>query len=158
MIQRTYEGHVMRLRAVAHHSRWKVFRDLIREFAEPADVLRTALGLVPGVDAAFIYGSFARKTDIHPASDVDLFVIGDTIDQETVRTALAEATLEASGILGREVNLSRYTPEKLAARKRRGGQFLKTVLAGEKEWLIGDESTLAGIPNHARRRSARNVS
>src|SRR5687767_6686736 len=76
--------------AVAGHPRWAAMRDLVREFAAPADLLRVALARVPGIDAAFIYGSFARGTDVHEGSDVDVFVLGESLDQPEIRFALAE--------------------------------------------------------------------
>jgi predicted nucleotidyltransferase len=89
--------------AVASHPRWAALRELVREFAAPADLLRVALARVPGIDAAFIYGSFARATAVHEGSDVDVFVFGENLDQPEIRLALAEETLEVAGFLGREV-------------------------------------------------------
>lgn len=142
MICREREGRVVRYSVVSGHPRWVVFRDLVREFSEPAEVLRVALSEVPGIDAAFLYGSYARKTDVHPASDIDVFVLGRAIDEPDTRFALAGKTLEASGVIGREVNVTRYTPEKFAARLAEGSPFIRNLLGGVKEWLIGDESVL----------------
>lgn len=137
--------------AVASHPRWAALREIVREFATPAELLRVALARVPGIDAAFIYGSFARGTDVHKGSDIDVFVIGENLDQTEIRLALAEETLEVAGFLGREVNLARFTPKKLASRYQpgRSAQFVRSVLAGEKEWLIGDESALR-LSSHRR--------
>jgi len=38
--------------------------------------LRRALEDLPGVEAAFIHGSFAKNTKIRPTSDVDVIVLG----------------------------------------------------------------------------------
>jgi predicted nucleotidyltransferase len=46
--------------------------------------LRRALVDVPGVDAAFIHGSFAKKNKLRPTSDVDVLVLGH-IDPRTLR-------------------------------------------------------------------------
>jgi predicted nucleotidyltransferase len=145
IVQREREGRKMRYRAVAEHPRWSVLRGLVREFAEPAEVLRVALAEVPGIEGAFIYGSYARGTGVHVGSDVDVFVVGEALEEPETRLALAEETLEASGLLGREVNVTRYTPKKLAARRAHGARFIRSVLAGEKEWLIGDERVLNGV-------------
>lgn len=142
MIRRERAGRSVRYLAVSEHPRWRVLRELVREFAEPAEILRVALAGVPGVDGAFIYGSYARKTDIHPASDVDVFVFGETLDEPETRFALAAEALEAAGLLGREVNVCRYTPRKLHAGAAEGTRFLRSVLNGEKDWLIGNESVL----------------
>lgn len=139
MIRRERDGRLVRWRRAADHPRWFVFRDLVREFAEPSTVLRTALVEVPGIEAAFIYGSFARG-DIHAQSDVDVFAFGDALRERGTRLNLAHGTLEASMLLDREVNVVRYTRDKLAA--ARGDGFVSAVLAGPKLWLVGDEMAL----------------
>lgn len=142
ILRREREGRVVRYRAVCEHPRWRVLRELVREFAEPVEVLRVALAQVPGVDAAFIYGSYARKNDVHPASDIDVFVVGEALDESDTRLALAEEMLEASGLLGREVNVTRYIPKRLDRQGASGARFIRSVLAGEKEWLVGDDEAL----------------
>jgi predicted nucleotidyltransferase len=139
MIRRERDGRLVRYHRVPDHPRWSVFRDLIREFASPVHVLRVAVGDVPGIEAAFVYGSFARG-DMHPESDIDVFALGDALRDRATRLPLARGTLEASMLLNREVNVTRYTRDKLRA--RRDGGFLSSVLAGPKQWLVGDDTTL----------------
>ena len=142
MIRRERDGKLVRYPRVADHPRWFVFRDLVREFAEPKTLLRTALVEVPGVEAAFIYGSFARgQMDEH--SDIDIFALGDSLEESEPELALVAGTSEASVLLGHEVNVTRYTRRKLET--RREGGFLRSVLAGPKEWLVGSESVLAPL-------------
>jgi predicted nucleotidyltransferase len=139
LVQRERDGRLVRYRAVAGHPRWSVLREMVRQFAEPAELLRVALADVPGLEAAFIYGSFARD-DTHPESDVDVFALGDALKDLDTRLALTHRALEASILLNREVNVTRYTRARLDA--RRTGGFLKSVLAGPKQWLVGDETVL----------------
>lgn len=139
MIRRERDGRLVRFRRVADHPRWAVFRGLVREFAEPTALLRTALVEVPGIDAAFIYGSFARG-DMHPDSDIDVFALGNSLRDLDVRLALTQGMLEAAMLLDREVNVTRYTRDTLEARRDDG--FLSAVLAGPKTWLVGDEAVL----------------
>jgi predicted nucleotidyltransferase len=139
MVQRERDGKLVRYRAVAGHPRWAVLREMVRQFAQPAELLRVALADVPGLDAAFIYGSFARG-DTHSESDIDVFALGDALRDRDTRLALTQRTVEASMLLNREVNVTRYTPDKLEA--RRTGSFLTSVLAGPKQWLLGDETVL----------------
>lgn len=146
MLRRERDGRLMRYCRVADHPRWFAFRDLVREFAEPTTLLRTALVEVPGIEAAFIFGSFARG-DVHPASDVDLFAFGDALKDRDARLSLTQRTLEASMLLHREVNVVRYTRDKLEA--ARGGGFMSAVLAGPKLWLIGDEAVVARFTDNA---------
>ena len=139
MIRREGDGKLVRYPRVADHPRWFVFRDLVREFAEPTTLLRTALVEVPGIDAAFIFGSCARG-DMHAESDVDVFALGNSLKHLDTRLTLARGTLEAAMLLNREVNVVRYTRDKLEARRSDG--FLSAVLAGPKTWLVGDETVL----------------
>lgn len=139
MIEREQDGRLVRFRAVAGHPRWAAFRSILREFGEPVQLLRIAVGSVPGVEAAFIYGSCARG-DMHPDSDIDVLAVGDALQERETRLELAQGTLEASMLLNREVNVIRYTPDKLHARQE--GRFLSGVLAGPKRWLVGDETVL----------------
>jgi predicted nucleotidyltransferase len=139
MIRRERDGRLMRYRRVADHPRWFVFRDLVREFAEPKTLLRTALVEVSGIEAAFIFGSFARG-DVDELSDIDVFALGDALHLPDSEIALSAGTLEAAVLLNREVNVTRYTSTKLKARQ--SGGFLRSVLSGPKEWLIGDEAVL----------------
>lgn len=139
LVHRERDGRLVRYRAVAGHPRWTVLRDMVRQFADPAELLRVALADVPGLEAVFIYGSYARG-DEHTESDVDVFALGDVLNDRDRRLALTRRTVEASVLLNREVNVTRYTRDKLEA--RRTGGFLTSVLAGPKQWLVGDETVL----------------
>lgn len=88
------------------HPRWNAPRDIVREFAEPEDLLRPALSTMPEVSLAFVYGSFARRDDVHAESDVDVIVLTDADAKTALRTALAAEALEIGGFLGREVNIT----------------------------------------------------
>lgn len=139
LIQREREGRLVHYRAVPGHPRWAALRELVRQFAEPAELLRIAISRVPGIEAAFIFGSCARG-DMHPDSDIDVFALGGALEHREARYALSGGTLEASDLLSREVNVVRYTPEKFAS--RRDGGFLRSVLTGPKTWLVGDSTVL----------------
>lgn len=145
LITRMADGRLVRYVVQPNVPRWRALRDMIRQFAEPADVLRIAFANVPNIDIAFVYGSFARRHDVHPESDVDIFVVSASIEQSATRTALAAELLEVSGLLDREVNASRYAPAKLAAKIAKHSQFIANVLAGEKEWLIGTPADLSAV-------------
>jgi DNA-binding Lrp family transcriptional regulator len=59
---------------VVEHPSWRAFRTLLREHADPMDVLREALSGVSGIQAAFVYGSTMRG-DTRPDSDIDRFIM-----------------------------------------------------------------------------------
>lgn len=142
---RKADGRLVRYVVQADVPRWRALREMIRQFVEPADVLRVALANVAGIQIAFVFGLFARRHDVSPDGDVDVFVVSPLLDQSSMRTAVAAELLEVSGLLHREVNASRYTPSKLAAKIAERSRFIATALAGEKDWIIGSPAVLAAV-------------
>ncbi len=138
LVRREPEGRRVRYRAVTSDPRWSTFEDVVRDFAHPAELLRVAMGSVPGVEAAFIYGSFAGGSEVHAQSDVDVIAVGARLAEQEARTALAEEALEVAGLIGREVNVVPWTPDRL--RTRDGSGFVRGVLEAQKIWLWGREA------------------
>jgi predicted nucleotidyltransferase len=138
LIERRAEAGRVVFGAVAGHPSWDALRILVREHADPADVLRDALYDVGGVEMAFVFGSQVRG-DARPDSDVDLLVVGDDV----VGHKFGDAMLRAQALLDRPVDVKRYTRRKLAAGMAQGSRFLRDVLAGPKEWLVGSADVLA---------------
>ena len=60
--------------AVADHPSWGAFRTLVRQHADPAEVVREALRDVPGIQAAFVFGSTVRG-GARADSDVDVLIV-----------------------------------------------------------------------------------
>ncbi len=119
---------------------WDALAALVREYA-PALVLRHVLADLPGLKAAFIFGSYARN-DARPDSDIDLLVYGDDIpDREW-----GKALLEASLVLDRRVDARRYDARAFVRDARPGASFLPSALNGPKLWLFG---SAADLPNPA---------
>lgn len=133
------EGRVF-YRAVEEHPGWKALRELIRGFADPAEVVEAGLAGVPGIDAAFVFGSFARG-DARADSDVDVMVVGDSADG----AALGREAAEASVLLGRPVEVRAYTPDGLRRQLAAGNAVLRRIMAGPKRWIVGDETRLTAI-------------
>ncbi|HUZ52501.1 MAG TPA: hypothetical protein VMU94_08220 [Streptosporangiaceae bacterium] len=89
----------------------------------PTAVLGEALASVPGVDEAYVYGSWAaryRGQGGDVPRDVDVLVVGDADDDD-----LYEAARAAERTLGREVNIRRV-PAK-AWRDSNPDPFLESV-------------------------------
>ena len=115
-------------------------KSLILKTVGLADLLRRALGpLSEKMNAAFIYGSFARGRE-RADSDVDLMIIGQ-VSFAQVSKAL-DAVQER---LGREVNPTVYSVAEFKTKLASGHPFLNAVIAAEKIFLIGDEDELAGL-------------
>jgi predicted nucleotidyltransferase len=129
-----------RFRMNAAHPGWNALRAMIRNFADPAEVVGAALATVPNVHAAFVFGSTARG-EATEESDVDLLVVGDGIPAGE----LGRGTQESSAVLGRDVNVSRYTLVEFAEDLSRGDAFLRRVLSGPKVWVAGDPRSLEAL-------------
>lgn len=121
---------------VAEHPSWTAFQTLVREHADPADVLRDALTSIEGVRAAFIFGSQARG-DARPDSDIDLFVVTDS----EPAADFAQALLETQVLLDREVDFKRVTYGRL---REKYSAFVRAALTGPKKWVVGSAAALEG--------------
>ncbi|WP_200823868.1 MarR family transcriptional regulator [Nonomuraea solani] len=89
----------------------------------PIAVLGERLAEVPGVEEAFIYGSWAARYSGEPGrvpNDVDVLVVGSADEDD-----LYDAARAAEGVLGREVNIRRLSREAWASPE--GDPFLETV-------------------------------
>jgi predicted nucleotidyltransferase len=141
LVERVEEGGRVLYRTALTHGGWKGLRQLIRDFAHPAEVVEEAIAGVDGIEAAFVYGSFARG-DARDDSDVDVLVVADPAAQGR----LGREAAEASVLLGRPVEIRSYTREKLERQLGAGNAVLRRILAGPKRWIVGDEGLLAMVP------------
>jgi predicted nucleotidyltransferase len=140
VVRRSVRGRQVYFQANPECPIYPELRGLIVKTAGVADALRVALApLGGGIRAAFIYGSVARGTE-RRASDVDVMVIGEVSFAQT-----AEALARAQEAIGREVNPSVYPPAEFRAKLAARHHFLRSVLKGEKIFLIGDERELARL-------------
>lgn len=138
LVRRTEEGGRVWFEAIADHPSWGALRTLVREHGDPAAVVREALRDVPGIRAAFVFGSQASGT-ARRDSDVDVLIV----EEGMPLAAIGRATTAAQSLLQRAIDVKRYTPASLADRLTRGSAFLRETLAGPKAWLIGSEDALA---------------
>lgn len=149
IVQRRPEGRLVRYALNEGSPRWRALRELVREMADPADVLRSALSDVPGVAAAFVFGSIARG-DFREDSDVDVFILDDGAPEDL----LARRTLDAGVLLQREVSVVQMAAGELRRRVMAGSGFIRDVLRGPKLWLAGSAEELDAIVPDVERMSA----
>jgi len=134
VLSRRARGNRVEYRLETGHRRWQPLRVLIGLTATPAELLKAAFAGVEGVDAVFVFGSEARG-EAGPESDVDLFILG----REDVHHAVGRALTEIELLLGREVDVMEYTPDRAIRRIHQGSVFMERVAAAPKQWIAGDE-------------------
>jgi len=99
--------------------------------------VRDAVVRISGIRIAFVYGSFA-KGDERKDSDIDLFLIGDDIDDDDIIGAISELEKE----LFKEVNYTSYTETEYKKEKNKKGSFVSEVIKGKKVFIKGAANEL----------------
>lgn len=136
LVRREVDGRRVVYRRDDTNRQWRALESLVAEYA-PGLVLRDALRDVPGIDAAFVFGSVARG-NARPDSDIDLLVLGDGIDDGELGAALLQTAL----VLDRPVDLKRYDAERFVRDRVPGASFLPAALAGPVHFIIGSPEAL----------------
>lgn len=104
-----------------------------------AEPLRAALSsLAPGIVAAFVYGSVAKRAD-STGSDIDLMVISDSVRYPELYAALEPERAR----LGRPLNVTLIDTTEVESRRRDKNSFLTRVLEQPKIWIIGSANDFA---------------
>ena len=99
--------------------------------------IKDAISGIKGIKVVFIYGSFA-KGDERQDSDVDIFLIGDSIDDKEL--VIKISSLEKK--LFKEVNYTCYTENEYKKEKKKKNSFVLEVMKGKKIFIKGDEDDL----------------
>ncbi len=108
-------------------------RNLFLKTTGAGEEIRLSLSKIPGVELAFVYGSFASG-QANANSDIDIMIVGEVSDR---KLALAVARIERR--LKREVNYTVYTRSEAAGRLGREGDFVHEVFTGPKIILAGND-------------------
>jgi len=98
--------------------------------------LRDSLGKFKEIRTAFIYGSFASRSE-NSGSDIDVMIIG-----EPDVSALNQSISSLERKLGRDVNTTVYSLKEYLAKKIESAGFLRDVLNKPKIMLISHERDL----------------
>jgi DNA-binding transcriptional ArsR family regulator len=123
LITEQRRGNLRLLQANVRGPLVRPLTDLLAVTYGPTAVLGELLASVPGVDEAYVYGSWAARYSGEPGAvpnDIDVLVIGDA-DED----ALDDAARAAERVLGREVNVRRVSAR--AWRGRKDDPFLMSV-------------------------------
>jgi len=137
IITREVQGRQVYYRANEKCPIFNELMSIVRKTFGVADVIRQPLATVADkIRVAFIFGSIARSADDRK-SDIDVMVVGAISFGDTVNL-LSTAEEE----LGRELNAVVYPISEFKQKVREDHHFVKTVLEGEKIFLIGDEGEI----------------
>lgn len=137
LITREAVGRTYVYRAATESPLYEPLRLLLERTVGIELELRRALQGIPGVDAAFIHGSYAKKTKLRPSSDVDVLVLGN-VDPHLLRKRLRRLENRA----GREIDVLAYTPEEFAALAESGNSLARAIVRGPVSPLIGSLDAL----------------
>jgi predicted nucleotidyltransferase len=99
--------------------------------------LKHAFESVPGIQSAWIFGSFA-KNDADATSDVDLLLLG-----EPDQAVLASEVRKAEKALRREINYTILTHAELKRRLQEGDPLVSDIWDGKRIELIGHDDNQA---------------
>jgi len=122
-------------------------RSLVVKTVGVGNVLLAALQpLQPNITLAFVYGSVARSRQTE-RSDVDLMIVGKVHFDDVL-----QALSDAQKTLNREINPTVYTVSEFKSKMRTN--FLKTVLGGQKLFIIGDPNVLGKLGQQSMAREA----
>lgn len=91
------------------------------------------------IDAAFIYGSYAKGND-EPLSDIDMFVVGKIKSMD-----LAAIFRKYEKKYGKEINPYVIGEKELRQKYREGNNFIRSVLKSPKIFVAGDENEIQRI-------------
>ena len=107
LVRAERRGNLRLLRADLTNPLARPLTELLALTYGPAAVLADLLPSLPGVDEAYVYGSWAARYGGEagpPPRDVDVLVVGDADEDD-----LADAARSAERRLGREVNIHRVS-------------------------------------------------
>jgi predicted nucleotidyltransferase len=116
-----------------------VFPELQSFFDKTAGMLTILSRMVStdnSIEIAFVFGSVARSAEIS-ASDIDLMIVGGG-----GLAPLIPSLREAERLLGRPINPTIYSLVEFKTKYANEDHFLKSVLAGEKNFVKGDGNEL----------------
>jgi predicted nucleotidyltransferase len=139
-IIREVQGRQVYYRANENCPIFNELKSIVRKTFGIADVIRQSLEQIRAkIRVAFIFGSIVTNTD-GKASDIDIMVIGEISFDE-----VAHGLSNAEELIQREINPVVYPVFKFRQKIQTNHHFLKTVLEGDKIFIVGDRDELTGL-------------
>jgi predicted nucleotidyltransferase len=113
-------------------------RSIVAKTIGAAHLIAELLTTIPGLEKAYLYGSFARDQQ-DAASDIDVLVVGKPREE-----ALARATQKLERRLGREINYTVLSPQEFKVRRSKKDAFLEDVWRHKRVLLVGASEEAEG--------------
>jgi hypothetical protein len=111
----------------------------MKKMGSPTKAIKTFLEMVPGVQYAFIYGSFPKRLR-NPEGEVDLMVIGGPDLGE-----MDQIILKADEELKRAISLTSFTVREFQERAKVKDKLVSKALNRTKIMLIGDGTEMGRL-------------
>jgi predicted nucleotidyltransferase len=140
IFKRTQSGNLVYYQANSKCPIFEELKSIVTKTFGVADIIRQSLEpAADKIQLAFIFGSIARGTDDRK-SDIDVMLIG-RISFGDIVSLLSPAEEK----LKRELNAVVYPIAEFKKKVKEDHYFVKTVLEGDKIFLIGDENELSRL-------------
>jgi hypothetical protein len=135
LIQRTDSGHQVYYQANHNHPVYPEIHALVAKTVGVFQLIRAALApLADRISQAFVYGSLASGNE-NAQSDVDLMIVGEVrLDEVLAQLAPVEPRI------GRPINPTLYSLSDFKTKIDNGNHFLRSVMQGQKVFLIGESN------------------
>jgi predicted nucleotidyltransferase len=115
-------------------------RGLVTKTVGAVGLLQRALApMADQITFAFLFGSVVRQQDNHE-SDLDLFVVGGA-----TFAGVVAAVRGVESVIQREIHPTVYPPREFVAKFKEGQHFIRSVVKGEKFYILGDDDELRSL-------------
>ena len=122
-------------RIVSLNKQYPLLREITKIIQKTVGVealLKEVVGKEPGIQAAFIFGSYA-KDKMQSDSDIDLILVGEKGAEDVILEAIERIEKQ----IQREINPKFYSPQEYAKKKKQKDPFLSEVLGSAPIVLKG---------------------
>jgi predicted nucleotidyltransferase len=115
------------------HPLFPEIKSMIAKTMGAEKYLKELADATDGIECAFIYGSYARNDEV-TTSDIDLFVVGENIDQDIFVSRIYDAQKK----IGKEINYQINTAEEFRTGITEKNNFITNIVNNPVIILKGD--------------------